>query len=524
MTLRKIIKNLTPTGIPGLDDIFMGGIRTGNIVLVDGDSGTGKTTLGMEFIYRGATEFKENGLIISFESSAERYLADAKGFGWDFKALNKKKGMVKIIHSNPSVMLQELLTPEGQLIKEIRAINAKRVLIDGLTPLKMFAEQFNGRSFRDSLYSIIEQLHKLGVTAMLTREVHEHMAENPNQPDEQFVCDTIIKLSNLSEKRNSNRYIEIKKSRGQDYIQGQHTLRFESGSGIKVYRRTQSRPKEFNLQTTSFTRISTGIKTLDPVIGGGIYEGSVTLVVGISGTGKSVMGLQFLGDGAKKGSKGLMISLDEQPKQILRNAKTLGLGIEDMIKEGKILLHCESPLELEMDIHFERILNLIEDNNIERIVIDSVSAYKNTDNEQAQEFIYALATYLKNRLITSFLSYESPELLGLSQISADLKASAIVDNIILLNYVEISTQMRRAITVPKARGTNIPQRTREFVIEKGGVRLKDEKHSEKFEDVPQLPFSSYYGILSRAPARHSPMIDSKVANGEEIPETKFSKT
>ncbi len=109
----------------------------------------------------------------------------------------------------------------------------------------------------------------------------------------------------------------------------------------------------------------------------------------------------------------------------------------------------------------------------------------------------------------------------MSSISEDLKASAIVDNIILLNYVEISTQLRRAITVPKVRGTAIPQKTREYVIEKGGIRLLDEERGEagKLEDVPQLPFSSYYGLLSRAPARHSPIIEERIASGEEMPKS-----
>ena len=517
MAVKKSPQDLVKTGIKGLDDIFLGGIRANNIVLLEGCSGTGKTSLGLEFIYRGAKDFKESGIILSFESSEERLMRDAKGLGLDFKTLGKKKGVVKTIHSNPSVIFQELLSLDGQLFKEIKSINAKRVLIDGLTPLKMFAEQFNGRSFRDSLYSIIAQLQNAGVTAILTRELPENFGETTGQLDEQFICDSIIRLQNHAERRNSHRCIEIRKSRGQDFIQGQHTIKFLTGEGLKVYQRTYSRAQTFNAQASSTTRISTGIKTLDPIIGGGIYEGSVTLVVGISGTGKSVISMQFLTDGAKQGKKGLMISLDEQPKQILRNAKTLSMGIEDQIKAGNILLHCESPLELEMDVHFDKIVQLIEENDIERVVIDSVVSYKNSNVEEAQNLIYALASYMKNNLITSFFNYESPELLGLSQISEDLKASAIVDNIILLNYVEISTQMRRAVTVPKSRGTEIPQRTREFVIEKGGLRLIEDQPSKEVEEVPQLPFSSYYGILSRAPARHSPAIEGSIARGEELP-------
>lgn len=520
MTKLKDLEETIPTGIEGLDEIFMGGVKAQNIILLEGSPGTGKTTLGLEFIYRGAKEFKENGLIISFELSPQKILRDAKGFGWDLANL-QKRNKLKIIYTHPSVILQELQSPQGVLANEIAAIGAKRILIDGLTPLKIFGELVNGRPFRDSLHLLVENLQRLGVTALVTREIPERGSSAGSLDHEQFVCDTIITLSNTTNQRNTHRYVEIKKSRGQDFIPGQHTLRIEAHKGITVYRRTQSRPKEYNQQPTSFKRTSTGIPTLDQIMGGGVYDGSVTLNVGISGTGKTVMGVQFLVEGAKEGKKGLHITLDEHPNQILRNATSLGFGLEKYVENGDIMIHYESPLELEMDVHFERIVRLVKENNIQRVVVDSLAAYESANPQEAHQFIYALATYLKNNLVTSFCNYESPELLGLSQISVELKASAIVDNIILLNYVEISTKLRRAITVPKVRGTPIPQITREFVIEKGGIRLIEEKidASHGIEEVPQLPLSSYYGILSRAPARNSPVIESKIAKGEDLPES-----
>lgn len=510
-------KDFLKTGIRGLDEIFLGGIKENNIILVEGSPGSGKTTMGLEYIYRGAKELKENGLIVSFELSPQKLLRDAAGFGWDFESL-QKKNKVKIIYTSPMVILQELQAPDGVLINEIRSLNAKRILIDGLTPLKIFGELVNGRPFRDSLHLLVENLQRYGVTAMLTRELPEGAKSSAELDHEQFVCDTIITLINDTNQRNPHRYIEIKKSRGQDFIPGRHTLRIEPNIGVRIYRRTQSRPKEFNRQPTSSVRTSTGIPTLDKVMGGGVFDGSITLNVGISGTGKTVMGLQFLVEGAKQGQKGLLITMDEHPQQILRNANGLGLGFEKFCSDGMIQIHYDSPLELEMDVHFEQIMKMIEENDIKRVVVDSIAAYESANPKEAHNFIYALATYFKNRLIPAYFNYESPELLGLSQISEHLKASAIVDNIVLLNYVEISTHLRRAITVPKVRGTKIPQTTQEFVIEEGGIRLLDDK-KVNVEEVPQLPLSSYYGVLSRAPARHSPVIEEKIAKGEGLPES-----
>lgn len=519
--MKKKSRDLVETGIAGLDEIFMGGVKENNIILLEGSPGTGKTTLGLEFIYRGARDMKENGLIISFELSPQKLLRDAKGFGWDFEGLIRKN-RVKIIYTSPLVILQELQSPNSVLINEIKSLDARRILIDGLTPLKIFGELVNGRPFRDSLHLLVENLQRYGVTAMLTREIPEgRKAGSETLEHEQYVCDTIITIMNTTNERNTHRYLEVKKSRGQDFIPGQHTLRIVANKGIEVFRRTQSRPKEFNQQPTSLTRTSTGIQALDVIMGGGIYDGSVTLAVGISGTGKTVMGVQFLVEGAKQGKPGLLVTCDEHPQQLIRNAMTLGFDLQKYIDEGLITILYDSPLELEMDVHFDRIMKAVDEHKVQRVVMDSIAAYESSNAREAHQFIYALATYFKNRLITAVYNYESPELLGLSQISLELKASAIVDNIILLNYVEISTQMRRAITVPKVRGAKIPQKTREFVIETGGIRLIDEEKDFKgsVDEVPQLPFSAYYGVLSRAPARKSPVIEESIAKGEGMPES-----
>lgn len=519
MANRNVTLSSIATGIPGLDEVLLGGVPENNIILVEGAPGTGKTTLGLEFIYRGAKEFDEPGLIVSFELSPEKLLRDAAGFGWDFGSL-EAAGKVRIIYTSPMVILDELQSPSGVLAGEIKKIGAKRILIDGLTPLRIFGEVMNRRPFRDSLHILVESLQRYGVTAMLTNEIAQTAAGTRDAGNhERFVCDTIITLATRHHRRQMYRTLEIAKSRGQDYITGQHTLRILPGLGVRVFRRTQSRPKEYNNQPTSTSRLQTGIRSIDDIFGGGLYEGSITLTVGISGTGKTILGTHFLMEGVSKGEQGLMVTLDEHPAQIQRNSETLGFPIAEAIEQKKLLIQYDSPLELELDVHFEELVRIIEKNNIKRVVLDSLAAYESASPEESMDFIYALATYFKNHHITAIFNYESPELLGVSQISENIKASHLVDNIVLLNYVEISTRIRRAFTVPKARGSKNIQVTREFVIGKGGISLLDETSGEakKIEEVPQLPFSSYYGILARSPARHSPVIEEGLASGDGLP-------
>lgn len=513
--------DLIHTGIVGLDDILLGGIRRGNILLVEGAAGTGKTTLGLEFIYRGVANFDESALIVSFELSPEKLLRDAAGFGWDFEGL-ERKGKLKVIYTSPSVILQELQSHDGLLMAEMKRMEAKRILIDGLTPLKLFGEIFNGRPFRDSLHLLVETLQRQEVTAMLTREVPASEAARAAEfSHEQFVCDTILTMRNEPRGRSNIRSIEISKSRGQDFITGKHTLRIEADKGVRIYQRAQARPRGPVEQPTSTKRSSLGVPAVDAMIGKGVFDGSVTLVVGVSGTGKTVLGVQFLVEGAKQGKKCLLVTLDEHPAQIMRNADGLGLDLQKYVDEGTVQVYYESPQELELDVHFHNITRLMDEHKIDRVLVDSLAAYHmhETDRREFRDFIYALTTHIKDRLITAFLNFESPELLGVSQISEDLKASTIVDNIILLNYVEFSNRLRRAITVPKARGSAPSRLTREYTIQRGGIVLQPSTAEEEdLEPVPQLPFSSYYGVLARSPARRSPLIEESVMAGKEMPE------
>ena len=380
--------------------------------------------------------------------------------------------------------------------------------------MRLYAE-VHDLPFREDVHVLIEGLNRLGVTTLVTAERDESLGAVPAH--ERFVFDTIIALTREENERRVQRRLTVKKSRGQDFIGGSHTMRIEANEGIHVFRRAQSRPLTLIEQPTSDSRMSTGSKPIDDMMDGGPYAGSVTMVSGISGTGKTVLSMQFLTSAAANGHKTLLVSLDEHPRQLIRNAGTLGFDLPGMIERGELFLHYESPLEMELDVHFDRIIRLVEKEGIDCVVLDSCAVYELANSGAVTDYLYALATFFKNRLATVFFNYESPELLGLSQISQELKGSHLVDNIILLNYVEISTVLRRAIAIPKVRGSNNQQVTREYVIAQGGLQLLDENGADAGGVVPQLPFSSYYGLLSRSPSRQSPVVEDAIAHGNKMP-------
>ena len=506
------MNQLVKTGVAGLDEVLLGGIPRNNNLIVEGPPGAGKTTLGLGFIYHGALDHDEPGAIVSFELDPAKLLRDAAGFDWDLQG-QIDQGKIKIIQTSPAVLLSEFRSDDGVFAAILRGMGAKRLLIDGLTPLRLYAEAHD-LQFRADLHMLIEGLTRLGVTTMVTAEKDTSLAGV--LAHERFVFDTIITLTREETRRRVHRRLSVMKSRGQDFIGGSHTMRIEAGVGVRVYRRAQSRPVAPLDQPTSDERISTGSPAIDAMMDGGFYKGSVTLVSGISGTGKTVLSVQFLSHAIAKGHKALLVSLDEHPRQLMRNAGPLGFDLQALVDAGQLFIHYESPLELELDVHFHRIAKLVEAEGIDCVVFDSIAVYEMTSRSEVADYLYALATFFKDRLATTLFNYESPELLGVSQISEELKGSHLVDNIVLLNYVEISTVLRRAIAVPKVRGSRNLQVTREYTIGVGGLLLIDETASD-IQAVPQLPFSSYYGLLSRSPSRQAPAVEEAVAHGEPLP-------
>jgi circadian clock protein KaiC len=508
------VNALVKTGIAGLDEVLHGGVPRHNNLIVEGAPGAGKTTLGLGFIYSGAADYDEPGVIVSFELDSAKLLRDAAGFNWDLQG-QIDAGKIKIIQTSPAVLLTEFRNTEGAFAEALREMGAKRLLIDGLTPMRLYAE-VHDMPFREDIHVLIEGLNRLGVTTLVTAERDESLGAAAH---ERFVFDTIISLTRGEKKRRVQRRLTVLKSRGQEFIEGSHTMRIEPGRGIHVYRRAQSRPLAMDDQPTSDSRLSIGSPAIDAMMDGGLYSGSVTMVSGISGTGKTVLSVQFLSSAIAAGHKTLLVSLDEHPRQLMRNAGSLDFDLAGMIERGELFIHYESPLELELDVHFDRIIKLVEKEGIDCVVFDSCAVYEMTSPDEVADYLYALATFFKNRLATVFFNYESPELLGLSQISQELKGSHLVDNIILLNYVEISTVLRRAIAIPKVRGSRNLQVTREYVIAKGGLQLLDEDagNADPSGTVPQLPFSSYYGLLSRSPSRQSPAIEDAIAHGTKMP-------
>jgi circadian clock protein KaiC len=311
----------------------------------------------------------------------------------------------------------------------------------------------------------------------------------------------VIQLNRERQGARSSRSIEILKSRGQDFESGEHSLRITGGKGLDVFRRVQAPlPRDLAQPTSSTKRSVIGVEAVDTLVGGGIFDGSTTMVVGVSGVGKTVLGTQLLREGAiKQKTCGLLVSLDEHPAQIIRNAQTLGLDLHEQINAGTIQILFESPQELDIDAHYSQIVEAVKKHDIKRMVIDGMTSYSSAIGDMGvyRDFFHALVAFSKHRLMTTFFNYENPEFLGISAYMPDFPVSSIVDNLILMSLVEINSTLHRCISVVKARGCSHSFDTREFVIGPGGISLVPQDPREE----AGLHLQDYSSLLSRAPTR-----------------------
>jgi circadian clock protein KaiC len=495
---------LVKTGIQGLDSVLLGGIPRTNVILVQGVTGSGKTLLGLEFIYHGIVQYNEPGLIVVFETSPDKLIRDAAGFGWSLDKMQQQKTL-QIIFTSPQVFDQELRSPDSLLLETANEMGAKRIFVDGfglLVPDPGGSNPMRG-GYRELLQQLMESLSRENLTAMLSLEIGSAPSSMATVDATDFLGDTVIQLGRGRHGRRVRRSLEVLKSRGQDFEAGEHTLQITSGRGLEIFRRVQAPLRTNAKQPTSSTMRSViGVEAVDTLIGGGIFDGSTTMVVGVSGVGKTVLATQILREGAlKQKTRGLLVSLDEHPAQIIRNAQTLGLNLDEQVSGGMIRILFESPQELDVDAHYARIVRLIEEHDIQRMVIDGMTSYSTAIGEVSvyRDFFHAIVAYSKQRLMTTFFNYENPEFLGISSYMPDFPVSSIVDNLILMSLVEINNSLHRCISVVKSRGSRHSFDTREFVIGKGGISLVPLEQNL----VPALPLQSYSSLLSRAPTRFS---------------------
>lgn len=254
------------TGIEGLDQLLCGGLLRGNALLVAGAPGSGKTSLGMQFLQNGIAKYGEPGLFITFEEFPERIYRDAENFGWDFRGL-ENQGKLKVLFTSPDVLQQDIIRDRGIVSEMIAEIGAARVVVDSISNLQDAEE--SPRRFREAVYGLVNALKRESLSALLIRELREQ--EEIGTGPEEFVADGLILLTRGYVRGHNMRFIEVIKSRGSPHI-AIPSLFFLGEGGIRVLPPFQEPFYRFE------EAVSTGIADLDNLLGGGIPYGSFYLM------------------------------------------------------------------------------------------------------------------------------------------------------------------------------------------------------------------------------------------------------
>ncbi len=457
------------TGIAGLDLTLGGGLPKGRAVLVTGETGTGKSVLLNEFVYRGVTQYGQPGVLVACEEPPEAVRQNVAGFGWDYAALESGgTGQLALLDAAPFKGELEVVEAEQQydltplidtIVRTIERLKAERVAIDGLASL--FERLHSERSVRQMFLLLTQRLGDLGVTTLLSAPMKGGRSVLSEHAIEEFVADGIIELGQLPGELRTIRKLSIRKMRGLDYQSGVVEFLIND-DGLEVFPRIPLKPGMAPELLTA--RKSSGIPGLDDLLGGGGYpEGHTALVSGNSGSGKTVLGLHFIRAGLQAGEPAVVLTVEESREQLLQEARNFGWDLDTPHRENR-LAFVDVPFSgMRADQILYQFANKAHEVGAKRLMMDSISALISggATQREVRLFLEQLVSFCKAEGITAFLTYAisgafgaaAGELLGGSAIT-EARLSSIVDTIILLNYVEQSDRVDKMMSVLKVRGSD----------------------------------------------------------------------
>ncbi|MEJ5241764.1 MAG: ATPase domain-containing protein [Anaerolineales bacterium] len=466
------------TGIAGLDEILAGGLIPNRTYLIRGGPGSGKTTLGLHFLSAGAAR-GERALYISLEEPVEQIKKNAEMRGFNLE------GVTFLDLSPTSEFFKETLTYDifspaeverepitAKIIEQVEKVKPRLVFLDPMTQFRYLSPDVF--QFRRQVLSFLRYLVEREATVMFSSEAS---AEAPDD-DLQFISDGVISLENKA----GERTIGVDKFRGSSFRAGRHGLKLDD-KGIVVYPRLipiAARKESFG------KTISSGIPEIDELLGGGVERGTVTIISGPSGVGKTTLGLQFMKEAAGRGERSVVYSFEEEVEIMIRRAEAINIPARIMIEKGTLTLKKVEPLQYTPDEFAYLVRQDVEEKGTQIVMIDSVAGFRlSVRGEDVQSRLHALCKYLQNMGVAVFLITETSTIVGDFSIT-DLNISYLADNIIFLRYLEIQGEMQKAIGVLKKRLSNFEKTLRQYDITRYGIKVG-------------RPLTELRGILTGAP-------------------------
>jgi circadian clock protein KaiC len=475
---------IATTGIAGLDEILRGGLPRNRVYLVQGRPGTGKTTLALQFLLRGARD-GERCLYVSLSESLDEVQEVARSHGWDLSAidvleLSAAEQLIKRENQNSVFRTSsvELSETEALISERIAATRPQRVVIDSLAEVHLLAAE--PWIYRLQLLRLKQSLAGIGATAMLLDDLA--LSDAAAQPSS--VVHGSISLSYEAPEYGSfRRRLRVDKMRGVPFLEGEHDLAIRTG-GLKVYPRLVA--AELGHPGTDGRLIRSGVAELDEVLGGGMDAGTTNLIIGPAGVGKSTVAMRFAINTADLGGRAAVYMFDERVDTMVRRWKGLGCDLEPYLAGETIALRHIDPAELTAgELAFD-IRRAVEGAGVSLVIIDSLAGYQQAMvGERAMVLqMHELQTYLGNHGVTTIVVNAQHGLFASP--TANLDISYLADTVLLLRYYEFMGTIRKALSVFKRRTGQHEPSIRDLEFRPQGIFVG-------------RPLTEFQGILTGSP-------------------------
>ena len=458
-----------PTGITGLDEITYGGLPRGRPTLLCGGAGCGKTLLAMEFLVRGALDYDEPGVFMSFEETEDELVENARSLGFDLRRLSARRRLVlEYVRLEPAELTETgEYDLEGLFIRlghAIDSIGARRVVLDTIE--RLFAGFSNAVLLRSELDRLLRWLKTKRVTAIVTGEREDgHLTRHGL---EEYVSDCVIVLDQRVIEQSATRRLRILKYRGSAHSGNEMPFLIDD-HGVSVLPITSLGLAH----EASTAHVSTGVPGLDGMFGKkGYFRGNSVLVSGTAGTGKSSVASHFAEATCRRGERCLFFALEESPGQITRNMRSIGIDFEPWIRRGLLRVHAQRPTALGLEGHLVAMHRLIADWRPGVVVVDPVTNMTAVGSEtEVKAMLARLIDFMKLRQITALFTSLTEG--GGAAERTDLGVSSLMDVWMLVGNLEANGERNRTIQIVTARGMAHSNQIREFVMTDHGITLLD---------------------------------------------------